>query len=201
MIITSENLRNFSFAYGAFDDKRSYGEFMLNDALALGNTAYQMYRDWRTRRREDSAYQRASEDMRKAGLNPLLHNVSPASSSAGPQDIGVSTALQRDLYKSQASLQNAQALSSVVSSAKELATFAGEAGLKLGAFSFGGKLNVKDNTALMNYMNTFLSAAGLEKLQLVDPNSAKEVDDTPDESTFDHKKTFYKKQKERKQNS
>lgn len=47
------------------------------------------YMDWadqkitEQREREDSAYQRAVADMRKAGINPNLMNVQPAASNAG----------------------------------------------------------------------------------------------------------------------
>lgn len=138
---------------------------MLHEGLALANTAYQLYRDKVTQRREDTAYQRATYDMRQAGLNPILHGVSPAQSSPGPQDTGVNSALQQRLLSSQIALQNSQALASAVTSARELATTFKEAGINIGSFNLGGKINSRNNSAMVEYMNSMLGAVGLSKLK------------------------------------
>lgn len=138
---------------------------MFGEGLALANTAYQLYRDKVTQKREDTAYQRASADMRKAGINPALQNVSPAGASPGPQDTGVNSALQQRLIGSQIALQNSQALASTVTSARELATTFKEAGIHLGSFDLGGKINSKNNSAMLEYVNSMLGAVGLGKLR------------------------------------
>lgn len=138
---------------------------MLGEGLALANTAYQLYRDKITRNREDTAYQRAAYDMRQAGLNPLLHSVNPAQASPGPQDTGVNSALQQRLISSQIALQNSQALASAVTSARELATTFKEAGINIGGMSLGGKINSRNNSAMVEYMNSMLGAVGLGNLR------------------------------------
>lgn len=157
---------------------------MLHEGLALANTAYQLYRDKVTQRREDTAYQRATYDMRQAGLNPILHGVSPAQSSPGPQDTGVNSALQQRLLSSQIALQNSQALASAVTSARELATTFKEAGINIGALNLGGKINSRNNSAMVEYMNSMLGAVGLNKLKfrghgVAPPPSASAKKSTP----------------------
>lgn len=179
----------------------SFAKAAAETGAHLANTAYQIYRDRRTLRREDTAYQRAANDMRAAGLNPLLHNVSPAGASPGPQDIGVSSAVQQRAYNAQIALQNAQALSTVVSSARDLATTFHDLGINLGPLSARGHINSRNPKAFVDTINKMLGSVGLDQLQLrgMGVNSAKALDDGPDESTIDHKKTFYQKQKERQQ--
>lgn len=66
-----------------------------------------------TQEREDSAYQRAVKDMQKAGINPNLMNVNPASSGGGiTQATGVDTSvltnqMNIDLDKMQQIIDNA----------------------------------------------------------------------------------------------
>lgn len=138
---------------------------MFGEGLALASSAYQIYRDRLMRKREDTAYQRAANDMRQAGINPALHNVSPAGSAPGPQDLGVNSALQQRLVSSQIALQKSQALATAVTSARELATTFKEAGVNLGGFSLGGKYHSKDNSALVNYMNEMLHSVGLKDIR------------------------------------
>lgn len=144
----------------------------LETGANLANTAYQIYRDKRTLRREDSAYQRASQDMQKAGLNPLLHNVSPAGSSPGPQDIGVSSAVQQRALNAQIALQKAQALSSVATTARELSTTFQDYGINLGPLSFGRKDNSRTPEGMVSALNQMLAGVGLKKIKF-QPNSAK----------------------------
>ena len=76
------------------------------------NTQSDLYELWEredsirkeTQEREDTAYQRAVEDMRKAGINPELLGVSPASSGGGitsatRKDYSVYTSLLNNQYE------------------------------------------------------------------------------------------------------
>lgn len=86
------------------------GGFTMDDYKTLRNEQWaredQIRRE--TQAREDSAYQRATEDMRKAGINPNLVGINPAASGGGITNAtGIDTSLEEmDLEKSLKELEN-----------------------------------------------------------------------------------------------